>query len=489
MSRRYAPSVLLLAAVACSQAGPAGPDQRGGARLAVIAGSNLADTALSVLPGPLTVEVHDSTGSLAAAGTVVRFEAVPYAMPTRGETYEVTLGPDPTHFYAASATVETDQAGRSSAYVRLGRKAGTSHVVISVPALGLVDTARYTVTHGAPTILEILPFDTAVTVGHSVTLRVGEIDQNANPITDGPRVWNASNPVATVDSTGTVFGATIGSDTITLISGRLSAHINVSVVPPGRLAVSYGTTIGLMNLDGGHVDSLASAAEGPAGYRPQWMPDGESVVYVARVGDVQTIERVDTATRTVSPFFPSGIPGVTDQTNPVPTYDGTWLFFAAHDSTCVPSTLCLYRSRIDGSSPLRIGTSALSDNELTPSPSPDGSLVAFVQKRHIKVYDVANAQLTSVDVAGMSPTWSHDGSTIAYVAASDSTIMGMAPDGTGQRALSPGRPFTGFMMSWSADDKYIMAMSNSGMWRLIDVQTGASIQLPVNEYFGSLAFH
>ena len=486
---RHTLTLFLFAAVACSSGEPAGPDLGGHATVTVVAGSNVTDTALAVLSAPLTVEVHDSTGSLAAAGITVRFDAVPYAAPTRGEIYEVTLGPDSAHVFAASATVSTDATGRANAYVRLGGKAGTSHVVISVPTLGLVDTARYTIMPGMPTILEILPFDTAVTVGRSVTLRVGEIDQNANAITNGTRVWGISDPaIATVDSSGTVSGVSFGAVTVTLASGPLSDYEHVSVVPPGRLAMSDNEAIGLMDVDGSHVDSLAFANEGAAGYRPQWLPDGKALVYVAAINGEQTIERVDTATRTVTDFFPGGIPGVTDQAYPVPTEDGKWLFFAARDSTCGPSTFCLYRSNIDGSSAARIGTAALSDRILAPSPSPDGSMVAFVQKGHIKVYDIANARLTPMDVPGMSPTWSHDGATIAYVSGADSTIMGVSPDGTGQRTLTTVRPFTGLMMSWSPDDRYLIAMANNAVWQMIDVQTGGNARLPVNSSFGSLAF-
>ena len=489
---RYAPLLIMLAAMSCGKTSPVSPGGAGGPTLQLIAGNNASDTAWAHLSNPLIVEVRDSTGHLAAPGTVVQFDLVPndpavdngyYA-----HTYEAYVGIPGGACCGRSVSDTTDQTGRSTVDVILGPRAGTADVVVSVPTLALVDTATFSVEPGAPARLVVLPFDTAVTVDNSVTLRSAVVDQNLNVITGETPTWSASNKDASVSASGSIVGSTVGTDTITMSLGGLSTSADVSVVPADRLAMSFGTTIGMANLDGSHVDSLASATEGAAGYRPQWMPDGKALVYAASVNNLQILERVDTATLTVTDFFPTGIPNVTQQADPTPTEDGQWLFFAAYDAGCAPSAFCIYRSGVDGSSPELVGSPALADGELRPSPSPDGSMVAFVQGGHIKVYDVANALETAVDVPGTAPTWSPDGSTIAYVAASGGAITTMAPDGTGTRTITPGESYSSLMMSWSPDGKYLVAMSNNLYWKLVDMQSGGSIRLPFSSAYGSLAF-
>ena len=135
--------------------------------------------------------------------------------------------------YATFATGETDGAGRASVMVQMGTVAGPARIAVSVPTLGLQDTARYTVLPGQPSAIHIMPGDTAIYAGSSYTIRGGVVDRWNNARTD-PVVYTAT-PGATVTSSGAVTASTIGRYTLTGTAGGLSAVIHLSIVPQGTL--------------------------------------------------------------------------------------------------------------------------------------------------------------------------------------------------------------------------------------------------------------
>jgi Tol biopolymer transport system component len=205
------------------------------------------------------------------------------------------------------------------------------------------------------------------------------------------------------------------------------------------------------------------------------MPDKASIVYSTLVAGLQLLYVVDMA-GVSRPFFPNSIPNVTHQADPRPSRDGQWLFFAAYDSRCNAYAYCLYRSRIDGSLPELIGTAATSSSALRPSPSPDGSRVAFMQNGGIRVLDVATKAVSSWTAPGSNPSWSPDGTEIAFV--SGNTLSIIRADGSSTRTLNTlGRFYLDGPVSWSSDGKYLVARSSYNAYDLVDVQTGVSLPL------------
>lgn len=438
-------------------------------------GANITDTVASPLPQALIVEVHDSTGALVPAGTVVRFSSVLRSPPLGVEVY---VQPLTTQSFGTFATGSTDAAGRASVLVKFGTLAGTGRIAISVPTLALLDTARYTITPGNPARVSILPADTLVYAGKSFAFRGGVTDQFGNTRAE-PVTWTVSTAGVSVSTSGVLGATTTGRYSVIAAAGAGTDTSFVTVVPTGRLTATQfsngGPVVSMLDLDGSNLRVLASVADGGIGVNPVWMPSRGAIIYSTYTGGLQQLYIVDTL-GVSQRFFPTGIPNVTHQAEPRPSFDGKWLFFTAFDSRCTNSDYCLYRSRIDGSQPELIGTAAMSGGGLRPAPSPDGSRVAFVQGSTIRVLDVATKTLATWTVPGTSPSWSPDGTEIAYVSVAQNITVVRA-DGSSSRTLTGGRTYLNGPVSWTADGKYLLARSASNVYDLIDTKTGIALPL------------
>ncbi|MGH7669261.1 MAG: hypothetical protein ACRENQ_07165 [Gemmatimonadaceae bacterium] len=499
MRQSTIPLLILGVAAACggSSAPTPPPPSSGPPHLNFVSGNGATDTIGANLSPALAVQVFSATGSVVPVGTAIHFQSIA----TPSSSAEVSVGIVGGTDYTNSLDLYTSTAGGVSVGVRLGTHVGAASVVVSVPTLGLVDTARFTVTPGNPADVVVAPLDTGLVVGGTLTASVHATDRGGNPVTLGPVSWSAANISATVTSDGTVTGQAVGRDTIMASAGYISGRVLVSIVPPGRLVGQRASLIVpvpnlvLVNADGSDLRVLTDAPDPGIGLRPRWLPDGGSVVYSAVVGDYATLMRADTAGN-IAPVFAAAIPNVTHQADPAPTADGQWLYFGAYDSTCNIYTYCLYRARADGSAPQLIGTGQMVNmdaNALRPSPSPDGAMVAFVYNpggggTRIRIEDVAADTLTTAELPGAEPAWAPDGSIIAYIAGSGVLTLA-APDGTGAHAITSGsRPYNPLdMLSWSSDGEYLLARAVAGTYDLIDVRTGAVAPLPFASAYVSLS--
>ncbi|HXC25116.1 MAG TPA: hypothetical protein VNU46_04310, partial [Gemmatimonadaceae bacterium] len=142
---------LLFLCAGCGDGGT-GPTKR--AQIQLVSGNALSDTVDAPLSQPLIVVVHDSTGAVVPLGTVVRFQTGPVIDTASGQS---PSGAPPTAFvegftsntFDVLATGTTDASGRTGVMVKLGMHAGPASVVVTVPTLGIIDTARFTVQPGA----------------------------------------------------------------------------------------------------------------------------------------------------------------------------------------------------------------------------------------------------------------------------------------------------------------------------------------------------
>ncbi|MDQ6633639.1 MAG: Ig-like domain-containing protein [Gemmatimonadota bacterium] len=448
--------------------------------LKFVAGANVTDTIQSILPQALLVEVHDSTGAIAPPGTVVRFESlIDQSRPSWAYVEPLT-----STFFGTFASAPTGQDGRAAVIVQLGYRAGPVRIVVSVPILGLVDTAHFTVTPGAAAQVHITPIDTTLATGKSYTLTGGVTDRFGNTRSD-PVTWSASGPGITVSSAGVVTTVAAGRHTITASASALgTGTASVSVVPQGRTVVwgsPYSTgSIYTIDLDGTNRTDVATVNDGGIGSNPAWIPGTNTIVHSHYVNALQTLHKVDAGGGAASPFFAAQPPNVSHEAEPVPSADGQWLYFSAYDTRCNSSAYCLYRSRIDGSAPELLGSFISStDPSWRPAPSPDGSKVAFMLggpygTGTIKVFDVATKTTSSWGLPGEAPVWSPDGAQIAYVSNTGGINL-ITPDGSITRTLAPGYGF-GRPLGWSPDGKWIVGQSG-GMLQLIDVAGGAVLPL------------
>ena len=441
-----------------------------------VSGQNAADTAGALLAGPLLVEIHDSSGAPAPTGTVVRFTTV-----TRKGSFtpEMTVEPLTGSTYTTLAVGSTDAAGRTAVLVRLGFGAGDGRIAVSVPTLGLLDTARFTIRPAAPVRVTIAPADTTILSGKSFTFRGGAADQYGNTTTD-PITWVADSGGA-VSNTGTFTATGPGRFRVVATGTKGSAISHISGVPPFRLvaATSFPASVILVDADGSHPKALTTFSDGGIGPHPTSIPRTSSIVFTTLEGGLQTLKVVDT-NGVVRPFFATTPVRVTHEAEPEATADGQWLFFSAYDSDCSLYRYCLYRARPDGSGaePLWpfVGPSTTNTR---PAPSPDGSKVAYmtaVTSINVRVLDIVNRSVSQWYVEGDRPSWSPNGQQIAFTGYSGGPISLVNVDGSGKRVLTNHFYSSGAPISWSPDGRWILAKGT--FYELIDSSTG--IAMPLN---------
>jgi len=378
----------------------------------------------------------------------------------------------------AGALRHTDSEGRTGVLVQMGPVAGPARIAVAVPTLGVEDTARYTVRPGQPSAVILTPGDTAIYIGASYTIHGGVVDRWNNARTD-PVVYTAT-PGVTVSSSGTVTASTFGRYTVTGTAGGASATVHLSVIPQGTVAALVNRADGLhivtLNLDGSGLHDVVHVSDGGIGPRPRWIPGTNTIVYTDYVNDLQRLRTVD-GNGNVSPFFSSPPATMTHQAEPSPSAHAPVLYFSAYDSRCLDaSAYCLFRSGIDGTNPeLLDGVIAPGEENPHASASPDGSKVAFVTSgTQIKVFDYATKTVSAWSVTGMYPSWSPDGTQIAYAEQYGGALHLMNADGTNQRVISSGgRSYPESPVAWSPDSKWIIGQDfQFGTLDLIEVATG-----------------
>jgi hypothetical protein len=472
MRRHFLLTAAIFVVTSCGDSsGPSG----GRPGLTLVSGFNLTDTISARPVAALVVEVRDAQGAIVPQGTVVRFTPVPTPYFQSEMMVEGLASLSFTNF----ATGETDAAGRTGVLVQMGPLAGPARIAVSVPTIGVEDTARYTVLPGQPSAILLTPADTAIYVGSSYTIRGGVVDRWANVRTD-PVVYTAT-PGVSVSSSGAVSASTIGRYTLTATAGSASAIIHLSVVPQGTLAAltneSDGLHIVTVNLDGSGFHDLVHVSDGGIGPRPRWVPGTSTIIYTDYVDGLQQLRTVD-ADGKVSPFFPSPPATMTHQAEPSPSANAPVLYFSAYDSRCSDYAYCLFRSGIDGANPELLGDFANGEETWHPSASPDGSKVAFVTSARIKVFDYTTRTVSTWSVAGNYPAWSPDGTRIAYAQQYGGPLHLMNADGTNQRVITGSRPYSEAPVTWSPDSKWLIAQnSDYGNLDVIEVATGNILPL------------
>ena len=465
----------LLLALACGGDDPGGPAPvpRG---IQIVSGADITDSAGTILYAPLIVAVRDAAGVLPPLATLVRFEAVgPCGGGAEGQLTCTNPG-------GLVATGQTDNEGRAGTFVRLGIRPGPGSIAISVPSLGLRDTARYVVTLGGAARMLLTPDDTAITIGGFYTLRGETRDRFDNKRSDA-FTWSIVGSGATVSTAGVVTGAAVGRYRVLVHAGGLTDTAMVSAVPPGTLAAFdwlQGEVVTL-SLDGSNRQVRANAIDTGIGVRPRWLPGSDHIVYSTYNGVTQELRVVDAAGVSV-PFIKSLPPTMGTHGDAAPALVGSWVYFAAYDSRCGFEGYCLFRASVDGSLVEFLGDVANPTNaSLRPSSSPDGRHVAFTTvydiEPVIRILDTQSRTLLPLTIHGIFPQWSRTGNTIAYIEGTAGLALVNA-NGSGARRLVDGQDnHTEGSFSWSPDEQWIVRYTELG-FELIAVSTGTVLRLP-----------
>jgi len=455
----------------------------------VISGAGVSDTILTVLPQVLVVEVVDGTGN---------------GVPNQAVTFNPVIGQSAypgLAFPSASGgqvVVTTDGRGYAETRIHFSANAGPAAIAVSDQGGGRGDTAHFTVRPGAPTGVGAIPSDTAVYVGHQFALRGAIVDQWGNPV-DASVQYSAPSAEISI-AAGVLSGVQIGRGSY-VVSGTVAGVRKVdtgrvSVVPPGVLAATDNGNIYIFNTDGSAFHRVLTNVRNSD---PRWSPSGAEIAYDESMispmgsdlgGPDSLIHTVDTLgnVRTISSPAIGGV-----HQGPQYSHDGVWIYFARFPGNFKgnpggpPS---LWRMHTDGSSaaPVTVATPGAYGY---PSPSPDGSQLAFELMTPNGPFDwggtveslmLSTGALTPLSVSGNEPVWSPTDTLILYIQTTfegddQGPIWVIHPDGTGQRQVGTGTYGPGF--DWSPDGVWIAAYGVGGFRiEIVNVQTG--LRLPLN---------
>ncbi len=438
--------------------------------LRIIAGADASDTIGAPLPQALIVEVRDPGGTV-LRDAVVRFTALqddsmPYAT-------AIAVAPLTSAFFSVFTSDSTDTHGRASVLVELGTVVGKAGIAITVPELGLVDTAWYTVTLGRPSRFSLHVSDTLVTRGKSWDIGAKVMDRAGNPLPSDSVQYVSLNSSATVTTAGHITAVSEGRAEIDVQWGTAHDTARAGVVPPGSLvAVRPDNGVYVMNLDGSGQRELTAVSD--YSVFPQWSPDGRRVtIYEGNpYGAVNFSAVALDGTRTRIVPSPGSLLGGIAWARP----DASGLLYFAGPQLS-NGAMTIWRMNADGSGLVKLFSPTDSQDFTHPAPSPDGKTVLYdVDQQGIMAIDVATNTVHALGLQGSFPVYSPDGAHIAYL--SGSSLMVANSDGTGARALWNSSTVDVTSPSWSADGKWILAQQGGGGAALVRVADAAILPLP-----------
>ncbi|HEY9427793.1 MAG TPA: hypothetical protein VIR34_11615 [Gemmatimonadaceae bacterium] len=499
---RFRPTLLLMVAAALAVSGCSDAPTRSARlepRVTLTAERSLTDT---VLAGwvQLTATVVDGDGRPMPGIEI--FLGGNWPGPT-AFWYRVP-GPNGTLF---QITDTTDAAGRVEAFVQHGWQAGeawaTAHMLYrrdtAVVVLG--DSLLVKTTPGQIATISISPSDTALYQGNSAEITATTADVHGNPRTERAELEPASS------------GLSVNGNSITATAGpsrqRFRARYGdivdsawISIVPHGEIAIRVMRldapdeqyAFATMELDGsGYTLLLDKSTPGSFGRNDkhmgiEWGHDGEYLLFFDGYPNNQLYTMLVDGTPAL--LFPTTLADHFAWQQE--TLDGSWLYFEA--ITLASYETYIYRAHRDGSEMSRVSpeTPAPYQNDLYPSPSPDGKSVVYATDREhlgagdlrIHVLDVATGTDRSLGVSGTGPRWSPTGEWIAF--GWDNKLYVIRPDGSGLRRVSGSEPNDLYepWTSWSPDGKWLVAEHLGPYIEVIGVENGE--QLPLL-FTGSLA--
>jgi hypothetical protein len=398
----------------------------------------------------VTIAVTDLAGA-PRRNAAVLFELVePAAEPCP----PALIGPNP---------VITDALGHATANVRLGCRVGTETLRASVQdlasrTLGIEQRPGASVRVGFS--------ESAIEIG--TTRRImGAFDRLGN-FTDDPVEIRGGGQAAVLVSQGTVFGQAYGMEEFRVSSPALGLELRaIAVVPRATIAwaspqSNKGVLIGDLT---GRV-SRTLLPEVPVAVQ-SWSPDGSRLAFNwwGRF-ELWLANTADETRRQI-------VPDLVAASWPEFSSDGSWLYFHGRLPT---GTEHVYRARLDGSAPQLLIDA---DDSFMPTPSPDGTRLAYVRAPasnmdELYVRDLASGQETLLGSRPLGPRWSPDGQWIAYSTWGDDKLIVVRPDGSERRELGAGGP----SISWSADSRWIVTVPNYRGIVLYDLQGGARLEVP-----------
>jgi len=491
--RTLVASVVLLS---CGDGTGPASDPRPSPNLGVtlISGETTPDTIGSGLPALLVLEVRDSAGRAARDVDVL-------LVPSRRREglYGASdlLVAVPGEYMDNVTEARTGADGRVSVGVRRGDFAGTVHLVVIVPSLGIADSIPFTVLPGEPAQVSITPADTALYADRTYQLRGGLQDRAGNAVM-GEVSFVADSAAVAVSPEGEVAGHRIGRTSLRASWGSFTDTAWVSVVPRGVLAatrVHLGTRpdqLLAFDLDGSNFRVvMARRIE-----YVSWAPTGDGMLVVdaeyyngrAFVISAQGAER---------PLLGDYRAYETFDKAPRYTRDGSWVYFSGRESMWSQR---IWRVRPDGSgAEVLAAPTAEFESLINPAPSPDNRFVAYSSwatsrgSYETRILDLETGATGTLPRGAEQSVWHPSGDVL--VSLERDTFVLWQPGGTVVRTI----PFTRDILSSapfdvSPDGDWVVVSADRPAFAgrflsLVHLTTGQQIPLPFTRDMGWPAWH
>lgn len=468
-------AAILVATVACSSASaPRAPG------ILVVAGGGQSDSVLSILPQALVIRILAGPDQ-SHANQVVQFRSVANA---NGATEAYVL-PLTTAVPNTFVVDSTDSNGEASVQVELGTVAGPVHVVVAAPVLGFVDTVTFTALPGAAVKVVASPTDTAFYVNGTEAIQASAADQFGNPRPGDPVALTVASGSATIAG-GVLTGTAVSRVAVVVSSAKASDTIFASVVPQGTLAaVSSDTAIVMFNLDGTGFSTLAHTIATTV----RWDPTGSKVLFNSANTNVGGGAGGPESLVTTSGVMSTADTPPANYLDTWPDYsrDGMWIYFARYLGG-EPEALWRIHPDGTGADSLKVN---LFDNNYMPSPSPDGTQVAYIGGDNspvLRILTIATGAVFDPEIPAFSPKWSPNSDLIAYITVGefDGPISVVHSNGTGARIVGSATAGYGYGIDWSPDGVWVVAQRYpAGPIDLINVASGVVLPLPFTVGLGS----
>jgi hypothetical protein len=472
MSRLPFKAILLLTLLLACGGGGESTTAPNGTGIRIVAGAPVTDT---VLARPLQALVAEARlAGQPLVGVVVRFEAMPSPDTSRRFEQAVSVAKITQNTLGWVVSDTTNSAGRASSLVQLGTIAGVARVVVSIPELGLADTAAFTVEPGNAARIFFTPRDTALLAGSSYNVSAWVTDRHGNKRSD-PVTFTRGSNTASVDAAGHVtVGSTVGRGAATMTAGSVTDSARFVLLPAEPIALFYNDfgagSIATARLDGSALKLLTAATQ-PA--FPNMSPTGDLIAYQQQENDGSVIYVVDGAgarrrlvdARLVWPQQSAHFSG-----------DGQFIYFSGKAPGDGPA---VWRVRVDGTSLTKIVNILSNSSGGQIGVAPDGSRIAYSEYTGVTVMELATSAKTYLNGYGSFLEFSPDSKRLAYLS---SSIIVANANGTSPKQVTDALATFDAGLTWLPGGSWLLVRANFGPM-IINISTGEAIRLPPAEFY------